>query len=183
MAVEGAVQNSLRIGLRLPFGWCDRDYATFMVLSTILGGYFGSRLMTTIREEKGYTYGIYSMTRMRRDSLSFGIISDVAAERADAVADIVAEMRRLCDEPVGDEELTLVRNCMVGDFMRSVDGVFERSERFCQMLTCGIDERFTDNYFDAIEPDNPSCATPQRMQAMAQRLFDPEQMVLVSAGA
>ena len=180
VAVEGAVQNTLRVGRLLPMQWNDREYAEFMVLSTALGGYFGSRLMTNIREDKGYTYGIGAMTQISRGSLSLIITSDVAADKVEpALQEIKYELERLRREPMSDEELELVRTCMLGDFMRSVDGVFERSERFCQLLTSGVDERFTDNYMSVLEP---GAITPRRLQELAWRLLDWSEMSVVSAG-
>ena len=178
--VPGAVQNTLRVGRRLPMRWEDREYAEFMVLSTVLGGYFGSRLMTNIREEKGYTYGINAVTQIYRGSLVFHIMSDVGADVAEPALDEVRkELERLCCEPVGEDELETVRRCMLGDFMRSVDGVFERSERYCQMLTSGVDERFTDNYMSVLEE---GAVTPKRLQELAQRLLKWSEMTVVVAG-
>lgn len=176
--VTGAVQNTLRVGRLLPMRWDSLDYSRFMVLCTLLGGYFGSRLMSNIREDKGYTYGIYSQTRICRGSLVFSISTDVASGVAEqALAEIEHELQRLCDEPVPDSELELVRKCMLGDFMRSVDGIFERSERFCQQLTAGIDESFTDNYFRAIDT-----VTPEELQQIAKRLLRPEELLKVNVG-
>lgn len=176
--LPGAVQNTLRVGRILPMRWNDMDYARFMVLCTILGGYFGSRLMSNIREDKGYTYGIYSQTRICRGSLLFSIMTDVASDVADAALDeIMYELRRLCDVPVGEEELELVKRCMLGDFMRSVDGVFERSERYVQQMTAGIDESFTDNYFRAIDT-----VTPEELQHIAKQLLRPEELLIVNVG-
>ena len=88
-------------------------------------------------------------------------------------------MERLRREPMPKEELELVRTCMLGDFMRSVDGVFERSERFCQMLTSGIDERFTDNFLAVLEPD---AVTTEGLCVLADSLLNPNDMVFVNAG-
>ena len=98
MPVEGAVQGSLRIGRVLPIGWDHPDYAPLVILTALLGGYFGSRLMTNIREEKGFTYGIYARTQIYRDSIVFYITSDVAQGTSDAAVDeALGELRRLCD--------------------------------------------------------------------------------------
>lgn len=175
---QGAVQNTLRVGRLLPMAWDSMDYARFMVLSTLLGGYFGSRLMSNIREDKGYTYGITAQTRICRGSLLFSIATDVASEYADpAIAEIFHELQRLIDEPVPADELDLVRKCMMGDFMRSVDGIFERSERYGQQLVAGIDERFTDNYFKAIDT-----VTPAQLQQIAKQLLRPEELLVVNVG-
>ena len=178
LALPGAVQNTLRVGRLLPMPWDSMDYARFVVLTTLLGGYFGSRLMSNIREDKGYTYGIYSQTRICRGSLLFSIVTDVASDVANAaLAEIMHEVDRLRDEPVTTEELDLVRKCMLGDFMRSVDGVFERSERFGQQLIADIDERFTDNLFRAIDT-----VSPEQLQSLAKQLLQKEELLVVNVG-
>ena len=181
--LPNAVQTSLRIGRLLPYSWHDVEYSQFMVLNTLLGGYFGSRLMSSIREDKGYTYGIYSQTHLFKGSVAFFIVSDVGADVAEmALRDIRVELDKLCNEQVSTDELDLVRNCMMGDFMRSIDGIFERSERFCQMLTNGITERFTDNYFDVLTPDTPQAITPEKIQSLAAAILAPEELTVVTVG-
>ena len=154
--IPSSVQTTLRIGRLLPMQWEDADYPMFMILNTVLGGYFGSRLMTNIREEKGYTYGIYSMSNMVRGSSVFYVTSDVASEYAEpALKEIYHELDTLRREPVSDDELNLVCNYMAGDFLRSIDGIFERSERFYNMMDTQIDERFTSNFFNALQTATP----------------------------
>lgn len=176
--VENAVQSTIRIGRLLPFAWDSMEYARFMVLNVVLGGYFGSRLMSNIREEKGYTYGIYSQTQIYRDGLLLYIVADVAAETAQAAVDeVFAELDRLRREPVSDEELERVRSFMMGDFIRSVDGVFEVSERYRQMVASGVTEQFADNLIEAIRT-----ATPAQLQALASEIFADPDLYAVVAG-
>ena len=181
--MESAAQNTLRVGRILPITWNSTEYVDFMVLTTILGGYFGSRLMSNIREDKGYTYGINALTNIFRGSISFFIVSDVASDKADAaLKEILFEIERLCNEPVPDEELRMVRNVMLGDFMRSIDGIFERSERFRQMKETHVSERFTDIFFEVLSESGPSAVTPERLQNLAQRILNPEYLLQVSVG-
>ena len=124
--------------------------------------------MTNIREEKGYTYGIYSMSNMVRGSSVFYITTDVASEYAEpALNEIYKELSKLCNETVSDDELSLVCNYMAGDFLRSIDGIFERSERFYNMLDVQIDERFTANFFNALKT-----VTPEKLKSLAAQIFD-----------
>ena len=160
----------------LPLAWSDPDYARFLVLNTILGGYFGSRLMSNIREDKGYTYGIYSMTQVFRGSVVFYITADVAADVTQAAVDeVFCEIRRLQDEPVPQEELELVRNYMMGDFIRSIDGTFELSERYRQMVATDVTEQLTRNLLDAIQH-----VTPERLQSLARTYLT--DLLTVTAG-
>ena len=176
--VPNAVQSTLRIGRRLPWRWDSQEYALFTVLNTLLGGYFGSRLMSNIREGKGYTYGIYSYSHLMRDNLLFFINTDVGSQYSQpALKEIYKEMERLCNEPVDAEELEVVRHYLVGDFLRSIDGIFERGERYRSMQTSRIDERFTDNFFHAI-----ATCTPQQLQAVARQAFDRDAFTQVVVG-
>ena len=179
VTIPGAVQTTLRVGRVLPLRWDDPDYACFMLLTTLLGGYFGSRLMRNLREDKGYTYGIGARTQIYRGLVVFFITTDVAAGAAEAAEEEIRhELQRLCEEPVGEEELQLVKTVMVGDFIRSIDGIFERSERFCSMLSTGVDERLTDNLRQAL-----SCVTAADLHAVARRLLAPDAMIYCRAGA
>lgn len=176
VVLPSAVQSSLRIGRVLPMDWQSPEYAQFMVLNTLLGGYFGSRLMSNLREEKGYTYGIYSMTQIFRGSILFFVAADVAGEATQAaVQECLSEIDRLKNEPVSNEELDRVRNVMMGDFIRSVDGTFEITERYRQMVTTDVTEQFSANYFDAVQH-----VTPEQLQSLARQYF--VQLKVVTAG-
>ncbi len=177
--IKGAVQTTLRVGRLLPLRWDDPDYAHFMILTTLLGGYFGSRLMSNLREDKGYTYGIYARTQLYRGAIVFFITADVAGGAADeAEKEIMYELRRLADEPVSADELDLVRVVLAGDFLRSVDGVFERAARFGDMLGTCVTEQLTDNLRAALAE-----VTPQKIQQLAARYLSSDQLCVCRAGA
>jgi predicted Zn-dependent peptidase len=88
------------------------------VLNTMLGGYFGSRLMTNLREDKGYTYGIGSAMVPLQHSGYFFITCEVGAEvTGEALKEIRKELDLLRSEEVKEEELSLVKNYMLGSFL------------------------------------------------------------------
>lgn len=177
-SIPSSVQSTIRVGRILSLRWDDLDYARMMLLVTILGGYFGSRLMSNLREDKGYTYGIYARTQIYRGVIVFYITADVAGNAIDdAEKEIMHELQRLVDEPVSDEELDLVRTVLAGDFLRSVDGIFERSARFCDMLGTDITEQLTDNLRAALNE-----TTAVQLQELAQRLMKPSDMIVCRAG-
>ena len=179
VAVPGAVQTTLRVGRILPLRWDSVDYARFMLLTTLLGGFFGSRLMSNLREDKGYTYGIQAHTQIYRGVIVLYITTDVAASAADAAEEeIRRELQRLCDEPVGDDELAMVKTVLIGDFIRSVDGVFERSERLRSMLATDVDETFTDNLREALQT-----TTADHLLQLSRRFLQPADMLYCRAGA
>ncbi len=172
------VQSSIRVGRVLPYAFDDMEYARFMVLNTVLGGYFGSRLMGNLREDKGYTYGIYSQTQIYRGNIVFYIAADVSGEATEkAVEEVLKEMERLRNEPVEAEELQRVVHYMEGDFIRSIDGVFERSERYRQMVATDVTEKFTENYHEALQT-----ITPEQLTGIAKLILDPETLTIVTAG-
>lgn len=176
--IPSAVQTSLRVGRVVPMTWDNPDFPLLMLLTTMLGGYFGSRLMSNLREDKGYTYGIYARIQIYRGVSVFSIATDVAGGVADdAEKEIRHELQRLCDELVTDDELQLVKTVLTGDFIRSVDGIFERAERLCHMLSTHVTEHFTDNLRAALEN-----ATPTRLQEVAQRVLQPDLMLFCRAG-
>ncbi len=120
--------NSLQAALRLVRRHIPRtnpDYNDCQMLNLILGGYFGSRLMDNLREDKGYTYGIGSNI----SDYSFGSDWVIGTEvkngvKDDAVDQIYFEMKRLTEEPVDIEELTVARNYALGQILRSLDGAY-----------------------------------------------------------
>lgn len=176
--LNGAVQSTIRIGRLLPFHPCDPDYHRFMVLNTVLGGYFGSRLMSNLREDKGYTYGIYSRTIIFGSDILFTLSADVAAPCTEAALhEVFFELDRLCREPIPDDELDTVRQYMEGDYLRSIDGIFERVERHLSLELNGVGEEFTNLFLSAIRT-----STPAQLQSLAQRLFRPDQLLTVTSG-
>lgn len=179
LTVPRATQTTLRIGRVLPLAWDDLDYARLMILVTMLGGHFGSRLMSNLREDKGYTYGITARTQLYRGVIVFYITTDVATGTADAAEkEIRHELQRLAEEPVDESELQLTKNVLAGDFIRSVDGILERSERFCRMLATGVSEQLTENLREAL-----ATTTPTHLMSLAQRWLNPDDMIYCRAGA
>ena len=177
ITVPNAVQSTIRVGRILPLEWHSIDYTRFMVLNTVLGGYFGSRLMSNLREDKGYTYGIYSTTQIFRGSIVFYITADVAASATqDALKEINREIDLLRQEPVAQDELDRVRNYMMGDFIRSIDGIFEVSDRYRQMVATRVDERLSANLMHTLET-----VTPAQLLTLAQTAFN--RLTTVTAGA
>lgn len=156
LAKNGAVQSSIRIGMRL-FDRHHPDYFKFVLLNTVLGGYFGSRLMSNIREDKGYTYGIGSAMVSLREEGYFFISTEVGADvTGAALEEIYKEIELLKTEPVDEEELEMVRNYMLGTFIKGVDGAFQLADRFKAIHMHGLDYSYFQRYLEkirTIEPD------------------------------
>jgi zinc protease len=136
---KNALQSGIRIG-KILFTKKDPDYFGMLILNTILGGYFGSRLIKNIREDKGYTYGIGSGIMSLKNAGYFYITSEVGADvRKPAVKEVYKEIERLRNELVPAAELNLVKNYMIGSFLRSIDGPFAIAERYLGILDYGMD--------------------------------------------
>lgn len=124
LVLPEAVQSAVRIG-RILFPRTHPDFIGMQVVATVLGGYFGSRLIRNLREEMGYTYGVMAAMVTLRESGYLAIATEVGADAtADAVERIFGEMERLCREPVPEEELENARRSMIGEVMRVMDGPF-----------------------------------------------------------
>lgn len=148
---DDAIQSAIRIG-RVLFNKTHPDYFKFQVLNTVLGGYFGSRLMANIREDKGYTYGIGSGVNNLVHSGVFYISTEVGVDvTAAAVTEIYKEVAKLREELVDADELETVRNYILGNFLRSVDGPFALADKFKSIWEFGLDYSFFDAYFNAVK--------------------------------
>ncbi|QIP11311.1 insulinase family protein [Spirosoma aureum] len=145
-----SVQSSIRLGRRL-FTRSHPDFFKMLVTNELLGGYFGSRLMKNIREEKGFTYGISSnMPSFRRDGY-FLIGTDVNKENTQQTLDeIQKEIRILQTEPVPQEELETVKNFMAGEFVGSLNTPFEIADRFKVILLDGMPADFLTTYIEKL---------------------------------
>jgi len=153
---KSAVQSSIRLGSET-IAKRHPDYHGLKILDTILGGYFGSRLMKNIREEKGYTYGINSgVTSYNLAAYKF-ISTEVGSDYTEQTIDeIFNEIRLLQTVPPGKDEMEIVRNFMLGEMVRMFDGPFALSESFRSAWEFGLGNSY---YYDlsqkikTIEPD------------------------------
>lgn len=123
IAKEGAVQSAIRIGRRL-FNRNHPDYPGMAVLNTVLGGYFGSRLMSNIREDKGYTYGIGSALVSMKQEGYFFISTEVGADVTIPALTEILVIRLFSRQFVDEEELEMVRNYMRGTFIKGIESAF-----------------------------------------------------------
>jgi zinc protease len=174
---KDAIQTSIRIG-RLMVQKNHPDYYKFQVLNTILGGYFGSRLMANIREDKGYTYGIGSGLSVLDDSAYFFISAEVAKEVVDdTMKEIYIEIDKLKNEYVSKNELKKVKNYLLGDFLRGSDGAIAMMENFKNIYFNNLSE---DYYIDFIHAVNN--VTAKQLKDLANKYLDKSELLEVLAG-
>jgi len=146
-----SVQSTIRIGKRM-FDRTHEDYRPMQLLNLILGGYFGSRLMKNVREEKGLTYGIFSSLESFRGDGVFYISTDVNNEsRTSAVNEIYREIERLKHEPIPKEELEIAKNYFLGAFLRGLDGAFLQSEKTKTLIDYNLKQEYYTELFKIIK--------------------------------
>ena len=174
---EDVTQSAIRIGKQI-ITKHHPDYPKLEVVNTILGGYFGSRLMKTIREDKGYTYGISSFLVTLKNAGFFVIGSEVGSDvTKNAVDDIFIEIKKLRESFVSKDELEIVKNFMVGDLMRSFDGPFDLAQSYQSIIEMDIDYNFFNRTIDAIKS-----ITPEEVKTLANTYLDESTMIKTIAG-
>ena len=147
-----SIQNAIVIGGEL-FDRRSKDYNSFTLLNTVFGGYFGSRLMKNIREEKGYTYGIYSgMQNYRKGPLVWAIQTETGNDYLGGCLDeIYKEIEILKTEMISDAELKVAKNYFMGSLLRRTDGPFSLSSTFKGYLTLGLDVSYFNNLIKDVD--------------------------------
>lgn len=174
---EQAVQTAIRVG-RMLFNKKDPDFIDFQILNTILGDYFGSRLMTNIREDKGYTYGIGTMVAELTEMGYFLVATEVGSDKKDATLhEIQFEFNRLQTELVSEDELQLVKNYMLGQLLKSADGPYAMMDLFLHVEPFNIGLEY---YNQCIESINK--ITPERIKELAIKYLNWDKMTIVTAG-
>jgi len=146
-----AIQNAILIGTPL-FNRKHQDYYALMITSTLLGGYFGSRLMSNIREDKGYTYGIGSAVAAYKNNGYFIISTEVGADVSSlALIEIYKEIEKLCNDNVSESELQTVKSFMLGDLLRDMDGPFALADRSKNMHLNDLPDTYYPDFANAIK--------------------------------
>jgi zinc protease len=175
---KDAIQTAIRCG-KILFNKTHEDYLDFVILNTILGDYFGSRLMSNIREDKGYTYGIGTMVAEYTNIGYLVIATEVGAEVKDAtLKEIKYEIERLQTELVEPEELNLVVNYMRGQLLKSADGPYSMMDLYLGADIHGFDFEFYNQALHSL--DN---ITSERIQQLAQKYLNWNELTVVTAGA
>jgi len=172
-----SLQSSIRIG-RKTIPKTHPDYIGLIVLNEVFGGFFGSRLMANIREDKGYTYGVHSslISLQHDDYLVIG--TDVKKEYAEkTVEEIFKEAQKLIDTPIIQDELDLVKNHLLGNFLSSLETSFSLAEKFKNIYLSGMDYGFYDQYIDTIHSIKAS-----ELQALANTYLQPSAFSQVRVG-
>ena len=164
------VQAAIRIARPFPTRK-HPDFPKVQVLNAVFGGFFGSRLMTNIREDKGYTYGIYSFLVNHIHAGAWMISTEAGRDVAAAtVHEVYHEMQQLREKPVDQEELLLVKNYLIGTLLGDLDGPFQIIGRWKNLILNDLDERFFYHSVDTIKTIGS-----KELQELANQYLQPDQ--------
>ena len=171
------VQGAIRIARQFP-NRHHPDFMKVMVLNTLFGGYFGSRLMSNIREDKGYTYGIHSYVQNHMQQSAWLISTEAGKDVCEAtISEVYKEMQLLREEVVEEEELSLVRNYLMGTILGDLDGPFQIMGRWKNLILNDLDDKYFYNSIETIKH-----ISAEELRELAKKYLVPEdfyEMVVV----
>ena len=163
------VQGSIRIARPFP-NRHHPDFLKVQVLNALFGGFFGSRLMSNIREDKGYTYGIHSFLYSHVQQSAWMVSTEAGKDVCEAtIAEVYKEMKELREELVDDEELLLVRNYMIGNILGELDGPFQIIARWKNIILNNLNEKY---FYDSI--NTIKTVSAEELQQLAQKYLQPQ---------
>jgi predicted Zn-dependent peptidase len=163
------VQGAIRLARPFP----NRHHPDFLkvtVLNTLFGGFFGSRLMKNIREDKGYTYGIHSYIQNHIHDTAWMISTEAGKDVCEAtIEEVYKEMKLLREVPVEEEELLLVKNYVIGSVLGELDGPFQLIGRWKNILLNNLEEAYFYNSIHTVKT-----ISAQEVQELAQKYLQPD---------
>lgn len=163
------VQGAIRLARPFP-NRHHPDFFGVQVLNTVFGGFFGARLMNNIREDKGYTYGIYSYLQNHMKDSAWMVSTEAGKDVSEAtITEVYKEMEILRNELVDEEELMLVRNYLMGSILGDLDGPFHIIGRWKNILLNDLDENYFYNSIKTIKSIGA-----EELQALAKKYLVPE---------
>lgn len=172
-----ALQSAIRMG-NLSINRTHVDFPALQILNCVFGGYFGSRLMNNIREDKGYTYGIGSGIASLKQAGYFFLATEVGADVcSSALTEIEKEINLLRTDLIGEEELYLVRNYMLGSLLGSLENAFSHADKFKNIYFAGLDYSYYDSYINTVKN-----VTAEHLKVMANQYLDWNAMTRVVVG-
>lgn len=174
---ENCLQSSLMI-CRRSLSYTHPQRRNFEILSTILGGYFGSRLMSNLRETNGYTYGAGCGSLYLNNASVFYLESEVNVNvTGQAIHECMAELDRLCNEPIGDDELSQVKSYLKGQQLRKIDNTVSYMTQFTKWDDFGLNQEEFGQFFDTIDHFSPEDA-----MKLAQEWFSEDDFFTIVSG-
>ncbi|WP_181309053.1 pitrilysin family protein [Rufibacter sp. XAAS-G3-1] len=149
------MQASIRVGCST-ITPSHQDYPGLYLLNHILGGYFGSRLMKNIREDKGFTYGIYSAISNKENSSLFFIGADIKGDKIhETLAEISKELYLLKQEEVSEEEFVTAKKHLAGKFLSDHATLFDKMDKYKSNVLLGLPINFYSQLLESIQALSP----------------------------
>ncbi|MBH2003571.1 MAG: insulinase family protein [Sphingobacteriia bacterium] len=163
------VQGAIRMARPFP-NRHHPDYSKVQILNNLFGGFFGSRLMSNIREDKGYTYGIHSYIQNHIHDSAWMISTEAGRDVCEAtIEEVYKEMQILCNDQIDEEELSLVRNYMIGSVLGELDGPFQLISRWKNYVLNDVDENYFYNSVNQIKTTGA-----EELQELAKKYLNPD---------
>ena len=164
-----AVQGAIRLAIPFPTRH-HPDFKKVVVLNNVFGGFFGSRLMSNIREDKGYTYGIHSYIQNHILQSGWLISTEAGKDVCEAtIKEVYKEMKKLREEKIDEEELLLVRNYMIGGILGELDGPFQIMAKWKNIILNNVDGNY---FYDAV--NEIKTVTADELQQLANKYLQPK---------
>ena len=164
-----SVQGSIRMARDFP-NRHHPDFPKMQVLNNVLGGFFGSRLMDNIREDKGYTYGIHSYLLNHISTSGLIISTEAGRDVCEAtITEVYKELESLCTDLIPEDELLLTQNYLIGSILSDLDGPFQVANRWKNYILNGLG---ADHFYNNIEVIKT--IKPETLREVAQRYLDPK---------
>jgi predicted Zn-dependent peptidase len=174
---DGSVQTTIRFG-KLAINRNHPDFISLLFTTHILGGYFGSRLMKNIREDKGLTYGIYSVLQPLQQQAILSIGADVNQQNKElTLSEIKKEINKLKTELVEKEEFENARNYFVGSLQSEVSTIFANSDKIKTIILNNLPVDYYQQMIDTIEN-----MKPEDVAQTATSYFDLESFTTITVG-
>ena len=166
---QAAVQGAIRLASAFP-NRHHPDFKKAIILNNVFGGFFGSRLMSNIREDKGYTYGIHSYLQNHIQQSAWMISTEAGKDVCEAtIEEVYKEMKKLREEKIGEEELMLVRNYMIGGILGDLDGPFQIIAKWKNIILNNLTASY---FYDSVHEIKTVSA--DELQELANKYLQPE---------
>jgi len=173
----GAVQSAIRVA-HLGIAKNNKDFIKVNVLNTLFGGYFNSRINLNLREKHGYTYGANSIFDARKLPGPFVISADVRNAVTDSsITEMLRELKRLQDEPISGDELSMVRNYLIGMFPLQIETPAQVAAGVINIELYNLPKNYYDTYRTKV-----NAITSRDLQTAAKKYFRPENIAIVISG-
>ena len=172
-----AVQSAIRVG-HIGIPRKHPDYIACYVLNMLLGGYFNSRINLNLREKNGFTYGARSFFDTRKQTGAFAVSTEVRTEvTARAVEEIIHELGAIRKEPVTGDELSMVKNYIIGSFPLSIETPQQVASRIATLALYGLEPNYYDTFRDTV-----AALTQEDLLRTAETYIHPDSVTIAVSG-